>query len=81
MPTLCAATAPDANPAGFCGPSRVFEVRGPVKETRQAGFASNHAAAEHYLFQCERTELMSDLSADGQRLVDNEFSELENLRV
>jgi hypothetical protein len=34
MPTVCAATAPDANPAGFYGPSHLFGVRGPVKETR-----------------------------------------------
>lgn len=53
MPTLCAATAPDANPAGFYGPSHFFGVRGPVKETRLAEFAYNDAAAKQLFDQLQ----------------------------
>ncbi len=31
LPTLFAATAPSARPAGYYGPSRLFEMRGPVR--------------------------------------------------
>jgi NAD(P)-dependent dehydrogenase (short-subunit alcohol dehydrogenase family) len=53
MPTLCAATAPNANPAGFYGPSHLFGVRGPVKETRLAEFAYNDAAAKQLFNELE----------------------------
>lgn len=46
MPTLCAATAPKAKPAGFYGPSRLAGLRGPVKEARLAEFAYDDAAAK-----------------------------------
>jgi hypothetical protein len=53
MPTLCAATAPDAKPAGFYGPSHLFGVRGPVKETGLAEFAYNDAAAQQLFDQLQ----------------------------
>jgi NAD(P)-dependent dehydrogenase (short-subunit alcohol dehydrogenase family) len=53
MPTLCAATAHDANPAGFYGPSHLFGVRGPVKETRLVEFAYNEAAAKQLFDQLQ----------------------------
>lgn len=53
MPTLCAATAPDAKPAGFYGPSHFFGVRGPVKETRLADFAYDDAAAKQLFDELE----------------------------
>lgn len=53
MPTLCAATAPDAKPAGFYGPSKFFGVRGPVKETRLADFAYDDAAAKQLFNELE----------------------------
>jgi hypothetical protein len=45
MPTVGAATAPDATPAGFYGPLHFFGVRGQCKETRLAEFAYTGAAA------------------------------------
>lgn len=53
MPTLCAATAPDAKPAGFYGPSQFLGVRGPVKETRLADFAYDDAAAKRLFNELE----------------------------
>ena len=53
MPTLCAATAPDAKPAGFYGPSHLFGLRGPGKETRLAEFAFNDAAAKQLFDQLQ----------------------------
>lgn len=53
MPTLCAATAPDAKPAGFYGPSEFFGVRGPVKETQLADFAYDDAAAKQLFNELE----------------------------
>ena len=51
MPTLCAATAADAHPAAFYGPSHLFGGRGPVKETRLAEFAYNEAPAKQLFDQ------------------------------
>lgn len=53
MPTLCAATAPNAEPAGFYGPSHLFGLRGPVKETELAEFAYNDAAAKQLFDELE----------------------------
>jgi hypothetical protein len=53
MPTLCAATAPDASPAAFYRPSHLFGVRGPVKETRLAEFAYNDEAAKRLFDQLQ----------------------------
>jgi hypothetical protein len=53
MPTLCAATAPNAKAAGFYGPSHLFGVRGPVRETHLARFAHNDTAAKRLFDELE----------------------------
>lgn len=52
-PSLYAATAPDAERAGFYGPSHIFGLRGPVKETGLAQFAYNDAAASQLFDELE----------------------------
>lgn len=53
MPTLCAATAPDAKPGAFYGPSHFSGLRGPVKEAHLAEFAYNDAAAKQLFDELE----------------------------
>ncbi|HEY0199855.1 MAG TPA: SDR family oxidoreductase [Rhodanobacter sp.] len=45
LPTLFAATSPDAKPAGYYGPSGLFELKGAVKPSRIATRAKNVADA------------------------------------
>jgi len=52
MPAI-AATVPNANPARFYGPSHLFGLRGPVKETRLGEFAYNDAAAKQLFDQLQ----------------------------
>jgi NAD(P)-dependent dehydrogenase (short-subunit alcohol dehydrogenase family) len=52
-PTLFAATAPDAKPGGFYGPSRLFGLRGPADEARLARMVLDDAAARQLFDQLE----------------------------
>jgi len=45
LPTLFAATSPDARPAGYYGPQRMFELKGPVGEARIGKEAQDSAVA------------------------------------
>jgi hypothetical protein len=45
LPTLYAATDPDAQPAGYYGPRDRFEMRGPVTNAVIGNAAKNEAAA------------------------------------
>jgi NAD(P)-dependent dehydrogenase (short-subunit alcohol dehydrogenase family) len=53
MTTLCAATAPDARPGAFYGPSQLFGLRGPVKEAHFAKLAYDDAAAKQLFDELE----------------------------
>jgi NAD(P)-dependent dehydrogenase (short-subunit alcohol dehydrogenase family) len=52
-PTLFAATAPDAKPAGYYGPGGLFGLSGNVKQTEMATFAYDDGAAEQLFDQLE----------------------------
>ena len=54
QPILFAATAPEAKPAGYYGPSRIFGLRGPVKEAKPAKDACNEEAAKRLFDQLEQ---------------------------
>ncbi len=54
QPTLFAATAPDAKPAGYYGPSRLFGLRGPVQEAKPAEISYNTAAANQLFEELEQ---------------------------
>ncbi|WP_144144017.1 SDR family oxidoreductase [Paraburkholderia sp. BCC1884] len=45
LPTLFAATAPEARPAGYYGPTGLFELKGPPGEARIARQAQDQAVA------------------------------------
>ncbi|WP_341313456.1 oxidoreductase [Paraburkholderia sp. IMGN_8] len=45
LPTLFAATAPEAKPGGYYGPSGLFEMKGPPGEARIARHAQDKAVA------------------------------------
>lgn len=45
LPTLFAATSPDAGPAGYYGPQHMFELKGPVGEARIGKEAQDSAVA------------------------------------
>lgn len=45
LPTLFAATSPDAKPAGYYGPQQMFELKGPVGEVRIGREAQDAALA------------------------------------
>ncbi len=45
LPTLYAATAPEAMPAGYYGPKNMFEMKGPVVAAVIASAAKDTAAA------------------------------------
>ncbi len=45
LPTLFAATAPDAKPAGYYGPQRLFELKGPVGEAKIGRHARDEAVS------------------------------------
>ncbi|AKT43593.1 SDR family oxidoreductase [Chondromyces crocatus] len=47
LPTLFAATAPEARGAAYYGPAGLLELKGPVGEARLAPQARDRAAAEH----------------------------------
>ena len=46
LPQLFAATAPDAQPGGYYGPSRLFELVGPPAPARISQAAQDQAAAK-----------------------------------
>jgi hypothetical protein len=46
LPTLYAATSPDAAGGGYYGPSRLFELVGPPKRARVASQAKSPATAK-----------------------------------
>src|SRR6266404_1765144 len=54
MPAI-AATAPNANPAGFYGPSHLFGLRGPVKETRLESSPITMQLQSSYSTNCKRS--------------------------
>ncbi len=54
QPTLFAATAPDAKPSGYYGPSRLFGLRGPVKEAKPSKDACNGEAARQLFDELEQ---------------------------
>jgi NAD(P)-dependent dehydrogenase (short-subunit alcohol dehydrogenase family) len=47
LPQLFAATSPDAKPAGYYGPGRLFELVGPPAPARISQAAQDPAAAKH----------------------------------
>jgi NAD(P)-dependent dehydrogenase (short-subunit alcohol dehydrogenase family) len=47
LPQLFAATSPDAKPAGYYGPSRLFELVGPPAPARIAAAAQDQIVAKH----------------------------------
>jgi NAD(P)-dependent dehydrogenase (short-subunit alcohol dehydrogenase family) len=47
LPQLFAATSPDAKPAGYYGPGRLFELVGPPAPARTSQGAQDQAAAKH----------------------------------
>jgi hypothetical protein len=46
LPQLFAATSPDAKPAGYYGPSRLFELVGPPEPARISRAAQDPAVAQ-----------------------------------
>jgi hypothetical protein len=55
IPTLCAATAENAEHAGFYGPSRLSGLRGPVMKARIAKPVQDDAAAKRLFDEAEAT--------------------------
>jgi NAD(P)-dependent dehydrogenase (short-subunit alcohol dehydrogenase family) len=47
LPQLFAATSPDARPAGYYGPSRLFELVGPPAPARISAAAQDQTVAKH----------------------------------
>jgi NAD(P)-dependent dehydrogenase (short-subunit alcohol dehydrogenase family) len=54
LPTLFAATSPNAKPGGYYGPTGLREMRGPVGEARISDRAQNRTMAAELWQACER---------------------------
>jgi NAD(P)-dependent dehydrogenase (short-subunit alcohol dehydrogenase family) len=64
LPTLFAATAPQAKPAGYYGPDGFYELKGPVKEAFVARQARDHVVAARLW---EASEQLTDVTWPSAR--------------